>query len=246
MKFNIWTFAFQVINFAVLLFVLKRVLYRPVREIMEKRRELIARTIGEAEKKKSEAEELRKKNEEEMESIKEMRSRMTESMRAEITEEKKRLLAGAGAEAGKIIEREKALFEMDITKAKAELRGQAIETVVLYSSKLFSDLSDEILHNAVFRKAKDDIGRIAAEIRDRKAADAVVTVELISAYPAQKEVLEELRYDLEKETGARIELHTESDRGLIAGIKLKAYDMVYDMSLAGQIRSFSKRLGEKI
>jgi F-type H+-transporting ATPase subunit b len=246
MRFNIWTFAFQVINFAVLLFILKRVLYKPVKEIMEKRRELIAKTIEDAEKKKREAEDLRKKNQEEMESIREMRTRMTETMRAEIAEERKRLLAGAEAEAGKIIEREKALFEMDITKAKAELRGQAIEAVSLYATQLIGDISDEMLHDAVFRKAKDDIVRIAAEIRERNAGNKVVTVELICPYPAGGEALEELEHVLEKEIGAKVEFLAEIDRGLIAGIKLKAFDMVYDLSLAGQISAFSTNLREKL
>ena len=35
MKFDIWTFLFQIINFVVLLFILKRILYRPVKEIIE-------------------------------------------------------------------------------------------------------------------------------------------------------------------------------------------------------------------
>ena len=58
MKFDIWTFLFQVINFLVLLFILKRVLYKPIREIIEKRRSLIRQRIDEAEKTKKEALEL--------------------------------------------------------------------------------------------------------------------------------------------------------------------------------------------
>jgi F-type H+-transporting ATPase subunit b len=246
MKFNIWTFAFQVINFAVLLFILKRVLFRPVKEIMAKRRDLIAKTIGDAEKTKREAEEIRKKNQEEMDSIREMRTRMTETMRTEIAEERKKLLADAEAEAGKIIEKEKALFNMEITKARAELRNQAIEAVSLYVSRLFTDIADETLHDAVLRKAKDAINRIAAEIRDRNAGNKAVTIELASAYPVRDGDLAELRKALETGSGSSVELRAAIDRELIAGIRLKAYDMVYDLSLAGQARAFSTRLKEKV
>lgn len=245
MKFNIWTFAFQVINFTVLLFILKRVLYRPVKEIMDKRRKLIAKTLEDAEKTKSEAEELRKKNQEELQSIKEMRAHMTETMKTEIAEERNRLLAGAEAEAGKIIERDKALFEMELSRTRTELKAHAIKAVSMYASELFRDISDKKLHDAVFRKVKDDIGRIAAGIQERNTGDKVVAVELTTAYPTEKETLEELRELLEKESNARVELHEEIDKELLAGVRLKTYDMVYDISLAGQILAFSTSLREK-
>ena len=90
MKFDIWTFTFQIINFVVLLFILKRLLYKPIREILRKRRELVEKIIEDAEKTKKEALELKAEHLREMDRFGELRARMVEEMNVEVLEEKKR------------------------------------------------------------------------------------------------------------------------------------------------------------
>ncbi|MEJ2315268.1 MAG: F0F1 ATP synthase subunit delta [Nitrospirota bacterium] len=58
MKFDLWTFLFQIVNFVVLLYILKRLLFKPIREIMEKRRKAINDALSGAEGKRQEAEKL--------------------------------------------------------------------------------------------------------------------------------------------------------------------------------------------
>lgn len=89
MKFDIWTFLFQIINFLVLLFILKRVLYKPIKEIIEKRRSLIQQRIEEAEKTKKEALELKENYQHEMDKLHELKSRMIEKMQEEVEQERK-------------------------------------------------------------------------------------------------------------------------------------------------------------
>ena len=49
MSFDWWTFGLQVINFLVLVWLLQRFLYKPVRRIIEQRRELAGKALSEAE-----------------------------------------------------------------------------------------------------------------------------------------------------------------------------------------------------
>ena len=55
MTFNVWTFLFEVVNFLVLVYVLHRLLYRPLREAIDRRREANAKAQAEAEKARQEA-----------------------------------------------------------------------------------------------------------------------------------------------------------------------------------------------
>ena len=59
MKFNIWTFLLQTINFIVLLFILKRLLFKPVREILQKRRDLVRESLEKVELTQKEAQALK-------------------------------------------------------------------------------------------------------------------------------------------------------------------------------------------
>src|SRR6185437_10735734 len=49
MIFNVWTFLFQVVNFLVLVAILRWLLYRPLREAIDRRREADARAQADAE-----------------------------------------------------------------------------------------------------------------------------------------------------------------------------------------------------
>ena len=48
MKFSIATFVIQIVNFVLLSYILYRVLYRPLRNIMEKRRRLVMEDVDRA------------------------------------------------------------------------------------------------------------------------------------------------------------------------------------------------------
>lgn len=47
MKLNLTTFIFQIINFVLLAYILHRVLYKPIRAIMEKRKRLVMEDVAE-------------------------------------------------------------------------------------------------------------------------------------------------------------------------------------------------------
>jgi F-type H+-transporting ATPase subunit b len=244
MKFDIWTFLFQIINFAVLLFILKRLLYKPIREIMEKRRGLVEKTIEDAEKAKKEALEIKEKHLKEMNDIGELKIQMLEKMKEETEIERKNLMTEAEKEAGKIIEKEKAIFYTEKRRLETELKDEAVETVSVFAANLLKDLSDEELHKGIYRKLLNELGRIASEIMKIKGKGETLTIDLFTAYPLNEEELKKIQNTFESHIPQKITVNTTVDSSLIAGIRIKAYDMIYDSSLSGQIDILKLRLKE--
>jgi F-type H+-transporting ATPase subunit b len=111
MKFDLWTFVFQVINFGVLLWILKRILYRPVRDMMEKRRALAVKKLEEAEHAREEANKLQLKCQEDQKALAEQRTNLLEEMKTEVARQRQRMLAEADQEAQRRIEKGRALYE---------------------------------------------------------------------------------------------------------------------------------------
>jgi F-type H+-transporting ATPase subunit b len=243
MKFNIWTFLFQIVNFIVLLFILKRLLYKPVKEIMEKRKGLIEKTIEDAEKEKKEALELKERHQEEMNKLKGLQITMIEKMKNEVGEEKKRLLTEAEKEATRTIEEERAVFETGKKRDEAKLKEMVIQTVSVFATNLLKDISDEELHKSIYRRVFNNLEEIASTIQAGDGESA--TIDLISAYPLREEGLIELQKVLESRLSKKVSVNTSVDKNLIAGVKIKVHDMVYDSSLSGQINSLTFRLKEK-
>ncbi len=242
MKFDIWTFLFQVINFVVLLFILKRLLYRPVREILQKRRDLVRETMEKAEQMRKEALELKERHLQEMERLGGLRERMTEEMKAEVLEEKKRLVAAAEEEAAMRIEKATALFDLEKTRFRDEMKRNAVESVRIFSTNLLRDVADEELHKGIWRRLLVKLEVILRDMADRGLKEETVTVELISAYPVPDEELEALRNIMERGLSRSVAISSVIDATLIAGVKIRVSDMVYDSSLSGQVGAFAARL----
>jgi F-type H+-transporting ATPase subunit b len=242
MKFDIWTFLFQIINFVVLLFILKRLLYKPIREIMEKRRGIIEKNVEDAEKTKMEAQELRRKYQEEIDKLKDVRIQTFEKLQEEADAERKKLMDKAEEEAGKIIEKERTIFDAEKSRFETELKDKAIDTVCIFASRLLGDISDEELHSAVYRKLFKEAEKIASDLTKIEEKDKPLSIEIVTAYELSDEELKGLRKAIGGLITGKVNVNQTVDNNLIAGIKIKAYDMVYDSSLSGQIDSLKLRL----
>lgn len=246
MKFNIWTFLFQVINFLVLLFILKRVLYKPIREIIEKRRSLIQQRIEEAEKTKKEAMELKENYQHDMDGLHELKSRMLEKMNEEVEQERKKLIGRAEEEAARVIEKEKAVFDTEKARHEAELKDKAIEAVTLFAANLLKDVADEDLHKSIYEKLFMELQGIASHMPEIKEKAGPLTVDLITAYPLSEAEIKKFKDAIESLLSQSVLFNTIIDSSLIAGIKIKAHDIVYDLSLSGQIKKLALKLKDNV
>lgn len=233
---------FQVINFFVLVYILKRVLYKPVKEIMKKRRKAVERSISEAEEIKKEAAAALEQNRGELQRLKETRQELMDKMEKETAAEREKILQNAEEDAKKLIEKRQAVLDMGKKRHEEELRDKAIDLVETFSSMLLKDISNEDLHKAVIERLKADIPRIAREIRDTETRDEKIRAELISAYPLSEKETDELRNTLASGTNKEVALETSVDAGLISGAKLKSAGRTYDFSIQGQIGAFRDRI----
>lgn len=241
MKFHFWTLLFQIINFAVLLFILKRVLYKPVKEIIEKRRNIIEKNISEAEKIKEEAMEIHARNQQEMEKLKELKRELTDKMKEEVEAERGVILADAEKEAEKLLEKKQVLFDTEKRRSEAELKSQSLEIVETFCTRLLRDISNEDLHRALFTKFKAEIPRFTEDIKNAYG-DNEIKIELLSAYPLSEADMKEIENEFTTRLNKKVSLEPVLDADLIGGLKIRALDKVYDASLKGQIQAFRDRL----
>lgn len=246
MKFDIWTFLFQVINFLVLLLILKRVLYKPIREIIEKRRSLIRQRIEEADKTKKEAMELKENYRHEMDELHELKSRMLEKMHEEVQQERKKLTVRAEEEAARVIEKEKAVFDTEKRRLESVLKDKALEAVTLFAANLFKDIADEDLHKAIYEKLFRELRDIASHMPEIKEKDGPLKVDMFTAYPFSEDETRKFKEAIESLLSQSVIINTIIDASLLAGVKIEIYDRVYDLSLSGQIKKLALKLKETV
>lgn len=90
MTFNPWTFFLEVVNFVALAYVLRRLLYRPLSEAIERRRADVRRRQAEAEKARDEAEAIKKDLEEKLADLERQRLETVSQARQQAEAERKK------------------------------------------------------------------------------------------------------------------------------------------------------------
>ncbi len=242
MKFNIWTFIFQLVNFFVLLLILRRLLYRPVREIMEKRRAAVKKTLDDAERTRAEAIALKEEYAGKSAGIERLRNEVLEKAEDDAGAHRKEIVKKAEEEASVIFEKEKAKLEVERRKAESELKDAVIKSGLSYASSVLADLSDENLHGRILEKLSDGLPEIAGEIKDMAASRNGFSVEITSAYPLRDSFVEKVQKEFGSVSPKKVEITTGVDRGLISGAVIRVFDRVYDASLKGQLKVFEQKL----
>lgn len=147
-----------IINFVILFFVLKRLLFARVTDAMDKRQESIVNNIEkakqdvvEARNLKAQSDELLKEARQEGKKLAEENKKRAEKLYADIVEE-------AHKEAAMVMERGRIEIEREKEKAKDELKTQVVELSLLFSSKALEETIDEAKHKQLINDFISKVG----------------------------------------------------------------------------------------
>ncbi len=136
MQINWWTLALQAINFLVLVWLLQRFLYRPVRAVIDKRKELAERAFAEAEAKKQEAEAAKRQCEDSRAQLAGERQEMQKKVHEELEGERDRIVDAARKEAEQLLAAARETIVRERQTALSDLREQTADLAIDLASGL--------------------------------------------------------------------------------------------------------------
>ncbi|MDO8498411.1 MAG: F0F1 ATP synthase subunit B [bacterium] len=126
----------QVVNFLILLFILKRFLYKPLLKALDQRKQRIADSLRNAEEIEKRLEQTTKEREERLKKA----SREAEEILAEAAKTADRIVAEAHLKAGhdikKLMEKSKDAMEQERGKLHQEIRGELADLVAASLQKV--------------------------------------------------------------------------------------------------------------
>ena len=239
MKFSIATFVIQIVNFVLLSYILYRVLYRPLRNIMEKRRRLVMEDIDRAVRMKEDAVTMKEKYEKLLKELDAQKRREIEKAVEQAEEAKNAILERASREAGEEKEKAAAVIENERREMMAALRADAADVSAELASRLLAPLADETLHGKLVEIMLKDLEEHppAAPERGGEGLRAVVS----SAYPLGSQDTASLDALLREYVGPTVSIEYRVDPELISGLRLWLDGLVLDGSLKGQLAAFKER-----
>lgn len=154
-KAQLIDFAWRIVNFAILLFILYKLMWKKMKGFFAGRREGIKASLEEAEVVKADAEKKFKEYDEKIKKAEEEIQGISEMIKAQGEEEKKRIIADAERASVKMKEDAKARMEQELKKAKNELRLEASELAVQMAEDILKKKVTKEDHESMVREYLD-------------------------------------------------------------------------------------------
>jgi F-type H+-transporting ATPase subunit b len=150
----------QVVNFLVLLFILWKLLYKPLVAKMEERTQAIKKSLEEAQAARVDAERQRQEHAAQIQAALGEAQAIRATALKEAAEEQRRLVEAARAEAGRLVQTAKTEMEQDIRRARQQLQQEVGDLAVQIAERLIrKSLRDED-HHRIVQEALSRVDRV--------------------------------------------------------------------------------------
>lgn len=242
-----FTVGAQVLNFLIMVWLLKRFLYHPILDAIDAREQRIAKELADADAKKAEAAKERADFEQKNAAFGKEKASLLAQATAAANTERQRLLDAARQDATELSAKRQENLQQERLNLNQEISRRARQEVFAIACKVLGDLADTRLEErmvAVF------VGRLQALSADEKQA---LTAALQTA---AKPLVVRTTFDLAKSEqtaaaaaiqtllGADTEIRFETAPDLVSGIELSSDGHKVAWSIAEYLREFENSIGE--
>ena len=245
MGLSFTSLVFETVNFVVLVWVLSRLVYRPLKRSLDERRaadELFRRnTESKHEEATRRLEELGLRSKE----IVELRERAMREAAEDAAATRARLLGEARDDAASARAQGQKLFASERGEAMMAARELAIEQSTRIAARLLEELAPRGLDEALIERLADAVvahhGSTRHELGPRRG---VPEVQVRFARAPREEDVELLRAAFTKALGTTPSFTSSEDPSLVAGASATIGDRVLDASIAGNLAVLAARARE--
>jgi F-type H+-transporting ATPase subunit b len=186
-----FTLTAQVVNFLILLALLKRFLFGPLRKVMKQREETVTSRLEEAREKLAAAERKSDHYDQKLSEFDRQKEQMLSEARKEVEQQKKEMLQEARTEIDRIESKWQEAFQNEKEIFFSELYRQTAEGIIELLEQMIRDLADRSLEEQAVRKfirQLESLDKVSKKRAIRSALDSGEgKVELISSFPLPDE-----------------------------------------------------------
>lgn len=236
MQIDWWTLVLQTVNFLVVVWLLTRFLYRPVRRIIEEREAADRKAAEEAGKKAEAADAARKDYEEKRAALDDAERERDAAFHTRIEKERDTVLSKAQATAEKLIADARERVERDRVEAMKGLREDIVGLAATLAAKALGEAP--VTAEAAVDDAAGHIDGLSAQERSDLKRDLEgdgARLTLVSAEDLPDSLRARWQTMLEERFGKTFSLSFQTDPGLIGGLKIRFPHAQIDFSVAGRL-----------
>lgn len=224
MQVDWFTLIAQIVNFLILVWLLKHFLYDRIVRAMDRRREKIAAKINEADDTKSEAENLRFEYQDKLSDLEGKTDEIISEAREKAEEKRKQMVNEAREEIETMRQKWKEALENEKQSVIGELRRSAARQVFGISRKVLIDLADVEIEERIVDRFLDRFSELNQRDMDKlrstvKSKDS--DVRITSAFEITGKTREKLTKGLKHVLNGVKDIDYQADDDLLGGVVLE-------------------------
>lgn len=243
MELNWSTFLLQIINFLVLVWILKRFLYRPVLDALEKRRQTIEQSLSEAGNRHTQALELEQRYQQRLDEWALEKQQLMDALQLEIQTEKTQRLEHLQTELDSEREKATVIERRQQTETLRQQQLHAHQQGASFASRLLSAVASKELESRLFDLLLRTFDELDEERRSellnacKTSADPVTVTSAYTLSETQQQQLEQKVFSLCEKP---VKINYLKETRLIAGLRISIGSSVLKLNLQDELKSFAE------
>lgn len=244
-----FTVAAQLINFLILVWLLKRFLYRPILDALDARERLIAETLADATAKQSQAEQEQALFSHKNSDFEMQRSTLLESAVEQAEQEKQRLIAQARESSETLLLQQQTKLKRELQNLHNELGRKTRTELFALARQSLRDLADSDLEAQII---KVFIARLSERDNNQKdllsatPSTDLKTIRVRSAFTLNGEQKQRLSEAINEKFPGNLNIDFATSSEIISGIELTINGQKLAWSMAHYINELEKQLEQLI
>jgi len=216
MRFDWQTLALQVANFAILVWLLHRFLYKPVLRLIDKRRSEVRQSYDAADAAAAQAKEALAKLQAERAAIAGERDAALQAAAAQAEAAARQRVRRAEEEAEALLAGARKTLAAEREQARVEIRRAALDLGADVARRLLAEVPEQLRAEAWLERIEQHLASLPAPELSTLAGDLTV----VTSAPLQAETAEAWRARLQHQLGGSASIRFAADPGLVAGAEL--------------------------
>lgn len=246
MHIDWWTLALQTVNVLILIWILARFFFRPIADIVAKRRDQTKTLFDEAEAARQQAADARGQAEKARAAIAVKRDGLLAEAQKAAQAQKTKLEQEAVQDAAKLRRESEAAIARDRAAAESQIVDHASALSVDIARRLLERVPPNLALEAFLTILCDEIGKLSADARGAfVSATTDRPIEVVTQGPLSEQETGHIRDALKQAFGAELPFTFRSDPDVLAGIELHGHNVILRNSWRADLERIRQELSRE-
>ena len=242
------TFLLEIVNFLVLVWILKRFLYKPILQAIEQRKTLIEKNLADAQARQSEAEALEQQFQKRLADWENEKEKLRAGIIEEIAARRAQLLAALDDSLKQERDKARVLEERRLSELRSNAEAAGIASGVQFTARVLNRAAGAELEAKLITLALEDLESLPEDqIEDLRSAcrNADLQIKVTSAFAISAAQRDAIERELRKLTQDSADVQFAEDSRLRAGLRISIGPWVLRANLSDELEFFARGIAHE-